>query len=104
MPLFLLFLFPQLCVQPLNLILYFVQFSKFLDISLSLVKKTWLHIPCYVFLSKYHKNSLGNIEISQNLFFLILMAYWAGFRIFQQNQENPNKIGVVGQSEITSVE
>lgn len=50
---------------------------------------------------RIHLGISGQVKIC---FFLILMAYWAGFRIFQQNQENPNKIGVVGQSDITSVE
>ena len=30
--------------------------------------------------------------------FSILILYWSGFGIFKQNQENPDKIGVVGQS------
>ena len=30
--------------------------------------------------------------------FPIPITYWLGFKIFKQNQENPNEIGIVGQS------
>ena len=28
------------------------------------------------------------------------IAYWSGFGIFKQNRENPDEIGIVGQSEL----
>ena len=31
--------------------------------------------------------------------FPILIAYWSGFWIFKQNRDNPDEIGMVGQSE-----
>ena len=31
--------------------------------------------------------------------FPILIAYWSGFEIFKQNRDNPDEIGMVGQSE-----
>ena len=30
--------------------------------------------------------------------FPIPIPYWSGFRIFKQNQDNPDEIGMVGQS------
>ena len=34
-------------------------------------KKTGLHIPCYVFLHRYHKNTFGNIRTGQNWVFFL---------------------------------
>ena len=30
--------------------------------------------------------------------FPVVIAYWSGFGIFKQNRENPDEIGMVGQS------
>ena len=72
-----LFLFAWLLAQVLNFILYFV------------------------FLYKYHKNSLENIRNDVKIgIFPIPIAYCSGFWIFKPNRDNPNEIGMVGQSEI----
>ena len=51
-----------------------------------------------MFLCKYHKNKF---EISKQdakiRIFTIPIAYWSGFRILKQNQENLDEIRVVGQ-------
>ena len=35
---------------------------------------------------------------SKSEFFPIPIAYWSGFGIFKQNRDNPDEIGMVGQS------
>ena len=56
-----------------------------------------VNILCYVILYKYCKNSFGNIRTHVKIgIFPILITYWLGFWIFQQNWENPDKIGMVG--------
>ena len=48
---------------------------------------------------KSHKISFENIRKDVKIrIFPILITYWSGFRIFKQNQENPEEIGMVGQS------
>ena len=48
---------------------------------------------------KYHKISFENIRKDVKIrIFPILITYCSGFRIFKQNQENPEEIGTVGQS------
>ena len=80
--------------QVLNFIIYLVPFLKFSAYQFQ------LSIICYVFLYKCHKNSL---EKSKQMtvkirIFPVLIVYWSGFRIFKQNQKNPDEIGMVGQS------
>ena len=82
-----LFLFAWFRVQVLDFILYyFVQFLKFSG------HQFLLSIICYVFLYKYHKSSFGNVKIE--IFFPTLITYWSGFRILEQNWENPDEIGM----------
>ena len=53
-----------------------------------------------VYLYKYNKNSFENIRTDIKIGdFLISVAYWRGFKISRQKRENPNEIGMVGQSE-----
>ena len=48
---------------------------------------------------KSHKISFENIRKDVKIrIFAILITCWSGFRIFKQNQENPEEIGTVGQS------
>ena len=47
---------------------------------------------------KYYKNSFENIRIDVKIgVFPILIEYWLGFK---ENQENPDEIGMVEQSEM----
>ena len=49
----------------------------------------------------YYKNLFEKIRTDVKIrIFLIPIAYWSGFRIFKENQENPAEIGKVGQSDI----
>ena len=48
---------------------------------------------------KSHKISFENIRKDVKIrIFPIPIAYWSRFRIFKQNQENPDKIRMVRQS------
>ena len=54
-----------------------------------------------MFLYKYHKNSLESIKTDVKIgIFPIPIAYWSGFGMFKQNRENPDEIGMIGQSAI----
>ena len=81
-----LFSFAWFRVQVLDFILYYFVQLKFSG------HQFLLGIICYVFLYKYRKSSFGNIKIG--IFFPTLITYWLGFRIFKQNWENPNEIGM----------
>ena len=49
--------------------------------------------------NEYHKNSFENIRKDVKIsMFPIPITYWSGFRIFKQNQENPEEIGMGEQS------
>ena len=86
----------MLCLQVLELILYFVPFIKFSAYQFQLQ----VSILCYiVFLYKYHKNSFEKIKTNVKIgIFPIPIACWSEFRIFKQNWENADEIGMVGQS------
>ena len=72
--------------------LFCAVFLSFLDINF--FKYTLLGVY-----NEYLKNSFENIRKDVKIrIFPILITYLAGFRIFKQNQENPDKIGMVGQS------
>ena len=44
-----------------------------------------------------HKNSFKNIRTDVKIF-PSTIAYWSGFVIFKEKQENPDETGMVGQS------
>ena len=70
-----------------------VYYLSFLGISFSLV-----------FLCIYPKNSFDNIKTDVKItIFPIPIAYWSGFRIFKQDQENPDEIRMVGQSGLVNL-
>ena len=49
--------------------------------------------------NEYHQISFENIRKDVKIrIFAILITYCSGFRIFKQNQENPEEIGMVRQS------
>ena len=51
----------------------------------------------------YHKNSFEKIKTDVKIRILpILIACWSEFRTFKQNRENPGKIGMVGQSVLST--
>ena len=70
----------------LHIILFDMAYLSFLGTSV-LAKYTLLGV-------KYrNKNSLKNIRTDAKFrIFPIPVAYWSGFAIFKQNQENPDKV------------
>lgn len=51
----------------------------------------------------YYKNLFEKIRTDVKIeIFLIPIAHWSGFGIFKENQEIPEKIGKVGQSDCPS--
>ena len=52
-----------------------------------------------MFLFEHNTNSSENIRTDIKVGILpIPIVYWLRFRIFKPNQENPDEIGMVGQS------
>ena len=63
-----------------------------------------LSLLCYVLLYKNHKNSFENIRTaSQNWDFSYTNHTLVGIQVFTQNQENPDEIGMVGQSAFSTL-
>ena len=56
-----------------------------------------------MFLHRYHKNSFGNIGTGQNWVFSHPDGILGGIQDFPAKSEESLKLGVVGQSEISSV-
>ena len=56
-----------------------------------------------MFLHRYHKNTFGNIRTGQNWVFSYPDGILGGIQDFQAKSGESLKIGVVGQSEISSV-
>ena len=86
MQFFCLFLFACLCEQILDFNFYLVWF--FLKCSGHQFKYTLLGVH-----NEYHQISFENIRKDVKIrIFAILITYCSGFRIFKQNQENPEEI------------
>ena len=78
---------------------YFIQVVRFWNCS---GYHFQLSILCVVSLYDYHKNSFENFRTTVEIWnFPIPNAYWSGFRIFEQNQKDPDEIRMIKESSQT---